>query len=173
MQITVSNMQTEVPIAATKFRRTIEKLATQVFVNLLDRLPAHLVEQELREMQSRGFLSVTLVSNQKIRGLNKKWRRIDKVTDVLSFALTVEDRESFEFAMSLPSMPIDLGDVIIAAPRASSQAIDFGHSLDRELYFLFVHGFLHVLGFDHMNKKDEKEMFGRQDEILHTVGITR
>jgi probable rRNA maturation factor len=70
-------------------------------------------------------------------------------------------------------MPIELGDVIISAPRASSQAIEFGHSLERELYFLFVHGFLHVLGFDHMTKKDEKEMFGRQNEVLLAVGITR
>jgi probable rRNA maturation factor len=173
MQITVSNIQTEVPVAATKFRRTIEKLAAQVFVNLLNRVPSHLAEQELREMQARGVLSVTLVSNQKIRGLNKKWRQKDKATDVLSFALAVEDRDSFEIALSLPAMPIELGDVIISAPRASSQANEFGHSLDRELYFLFVHGFLHVLGFDHMNKKEEKEMFGRQDEILHAVGITR
>jgi probable rRNA maturation factor len=173
MQISVSNIQTEVPITVAKFRRTIEKLATQVFVNLRERLPSHLVEQELLEMQARGVLSVALVSNQKIRSLNKKWRQKDKATDVLSFSFAVEDRDSFEFALSLPAMPIELGDVIISAPRASSQAIEFGHSLERELYFLFVHGFLHVLGFDHMTKKDEKEMFGRQNEVLLAVGITR
>lgn len=173
MHITVSNTQTQVPISMTKFRRTVDKLSSQVFVNLHSHLPKHLSAPELTEMESRGNLSVVLVSNQKIFSLNKKWRQKEKATDVLSFSFAVEDRESFQFALSLPSMPIELGEVIISAPRARSQAVDYGHSLDRELYFLFVHGFLHVLGFDHMTKKEEKEMFARQQQVLLTAGITR
>ena len=173
MQITVSNMQTQVQIAPQKFRKTVEKLSAQVFINLHDRLPAHLIDSELAEMESRGALSVSLVSNQKIRALNKKWRQKESATDVLSFSLAVEDPDAFKFAMAVPEMPIELGDVIISAPRALSQSIEYGHSFERELYFLFVHGLLHVLGFDHMTKKDEKEMFARQDEILLAVGITR
>lgn len=173
MQITVSNIQTKVPIKAARFRSTITRLAAEVFSNLRQRIPSHLAEQQLRDLEERGVLSVTLVSNQKIRSLNRKWRHKDQATDVLSFSLAVEDPDAFEFALAFEGMPIELGDVIISAPKACSQANDFGHSLDRELYFLFVHGFLHVLGFDHMTKKDEKEMFGRQDQILLAMGITR
>jgi probable rRNA maturation factor len=173
MQITVSNSQTQVPIALTKFQRRIKELASQVFSNLRTRLPAHISRSELDEMEKRGTLSVVLVSNQKIYSLNKHWRQKDKATDVLSFSFAVEDRDSFEFALAVPSMPIELGEIIISAPKARSQAQDYGHSLDRELYFLFVHGLLHVMGFDHMTKKEEKEMFGRQHEVLLALGITR
>ena len=173
MHITICNEQKQVPLSTTKLKRTIEKLSTAIFANLRARRPKHLSELEILEMEKRGNLSVAIVSNQKIYSLNKKWRQKDKATDVLSFSFAVEDRDAFEFAMSLPSLPIELGEVIISAPRARSQAMDYGHGLDRELYFLFVHGFLHVLGFDHLTKSQEKEMFGRQDEILHQVGITR
>ena len=173
MHITICDTQKQVPIGATKFRRMVEKLAAQVFVNLRSRLPKHLTKEQLSELEKRGNLSIALVSNQKIYSLNKKWRQKDKATDVLSFSFAVEDKEAFEVAMSLPSLPIELGEVIISAPRAKAQAVEYGHSLDRELYFLFVHGFLHVLGFDHLTKSQEKEMFGRQDEILLQVGITR
>jgi probable rRNA maturation factor len=173
MQITVSNSQQQVPIAMKRFTRTLENLADEVFANLMRRRPAHLTAEQLKELKNRGTLSVSIVSNQKIFSLNKKWRQKAKATDVLSFSLAVEDTEAFEFQLGLPGFPIELGEVIISAPRARTQARDYGHSIDRELYFLFVHGFLHVLGFDHMTKRDEKDMFGRQDEVLAKLRILR
>ncbi|HEY9755315.1 MAG TPA: rRNA maturation RNase YbeY [Oculatellaceae cyanobacterium] len=173
MQITVSNSQNQVPIPIKKFSKTIESLAEEVFANLRRRLPAHLTAEQLKELKSRGTLSVSLVSNQKIFSLNKKWRQKAKATDVLSFSLAVDDTDTFEFQLGLPGFPIELGEVIISAPRAKTQARDYGHSLERELYFLFVHGFLHVLGFDHITKRDEIDMFGRQDEVLAKLGIVR
>ena len=156
-----------------KFSKTVENLADEVFANLSRKKPAHLTAEQLRELKNRGTLSVSIVSNQKIYSLNKKWRQKAKATDVLSFSLAVEDTDTFEFQLALPGFPIELGEVTISAPRAKTQARDYGHSLERELYFLFVHGFLHVLGFDHMTKRDEKDMFGRQDEVLAKLGIVR
>jgi probable rRNA maturation factor len=113
------------------------------------------------------------VSNQKIQSLNKKWRQRNSATDVLSFSLLVEDEDSLVFALMIKDMPLDLGEIVISAPRARMQADQYGHSFDREMAFLFVHGFLHVLGFDHMTAREEKEMFGRQNEILLNAGFPR
>jgi probable rRNA maturation factor len=173
MQITVSNSQTQVPIAQKKFSQAVEQISAEVFANLLLRLPKHLTAEQLTAMRQRGSLSVTLVSNQKIFSLNKRWRQKAKATDVLSFSLAVEDDDALAFALNFSDLPIELGEVVISAPRARTQARDYGHSLERELCFLFVHGLLHVLGFDHETKRDEKEMFGRQDEVLGKLGIVR
>jgi probable rRNA maturation factor len=90
----------------------------------------------------------------------------DAPTDVLSFPLELEEPP-------LPDLPWEVGEVIISAERAQEQAIEYQHTLERELCFLFVHGLLHVLGFDHMEPGDEKDMFSRQKEILHAAGIQR
>ena len=110
--------------------------------------------------------SVILVDNDYIHKLNKEYRNIDRVTDVISFAL--EDEESF------PALETKfLGDIYISIDKAKSQAIEYGHSFKRELCFLAVHGFLHINGYDHMNKDDEKIMFNLQEEILNEAKITR
>ena len=110
--------------------------------------------------------SIIIVDNKKIRKINKEYRNIDKETDVISFAL--EDDETF---INIPVRI--LGDIYISIDKAKLQAEEYGHSLKRELAFLTVHGMLHLLGFDHMNKEDEKVMFKKQDEILNELEITR
>lgn len=110
--------------------------------------------------------NIIIVDNTKIHELNKDYRGIDRVTDVITFAL--EDNKDF---------PIEntriLGDIYISLDKARSQAIEYGHSFLRELSFLTIHGFLHLLGYDHMNKKDEEIMFSKQEDILNEYGITR
>ena len=110
--------------------------------------------------------NIILTNNEYIHKLNKEYRNIDRETDVITFAL--EDDELF------PEMENRvLGDIYISIDKARSQAEEYGHSFKRELCFLAVHGFLHLLGYDHMVEEDEKIMFNLQEEILNEAKITR
>ncbi|MDZ5712206.1 rRNA maturation RNase YbeY [Jeotgalibacillus haloalkalitolerans] len=116
--------------------------------------------------------SISFVTNEQIRVINKDYRGKDKPTDVISFAL--EEMTEEEMAvMPAADMPRMLGDIIISVEKAKEQAEDYGHSFSRELGFLALHGFLHLLGYDHMTEQDEAAMFGRQDEILKGFGLSR
>lgn len=120
---------------------------------------------ELEGLDNLEF-NIILVDNNYIHELNKNYRGIDRETDVITFAL--EDSKDF--------VDIDsrvLGDIYISLDKAHSQAIEYGHSFTRELCFLAVHGFLHLLGYDHMNIEDEKIMFARQELILDACQITK
>lgn len=110
--------------------------------------------------------NVIIVDNKKIREINKEYRNIDKETDVISFALEDEKEIRCEYIRML-------GDIYISLDKAKSQAREYNHSLKRELCFLTTHGFLHLLGYDHMNKDDEEIMFKLQDEILDNYGVER
>ena len=109
--------------------------------------------------------NVIFVNNDYIHELNKNYRNIDRETDVITFAL--EDDKTFN--------PVErvLGDIYISIDKAKSQSEEYGHSLKRELCFLAVHGMLHLLGYDHMEKEEEKVMFKLQEEILDEMGIKR
>lgn len=110
--------------------------------------------------------SIIIVDNKRIHEINKEYRGIDRPTDVISFAL--ED--------SIDAVPENyriLGDIYISIDKVREQATEYGHSETRELCFLAVHGFLHLLGYDHMKPDEEKIMFARQEEILNGFGITR
>ena len=110
--------------------------------------------------------SVIIVDNKRIHEINKEYRGIDRPTDVISFAL--EDNEEIEFDHYRV-----LGDIYISIDKVRDQASEYGHSEKRELAFLTVHGFLHLLGYDHMKKEEEEIMFAKQEEILNGFGITR
>ena len=112
------------------------------------------------------IFNVIIVDNDEIHELNKKYRNIDRPTDVISFAL--EDDDTF---IKLPQRV--LGDIYISIDMAIKQANEYGHSLLRELSFLSVHGLLHLLGYDHMDSNEEKIMFELQERILNAYGIKR
>ncbi|MFJ7854261.1 rRNA maturation RNase YbeY [Peribacillus frigoritolerans] len=116
-------------------------------------------------------LSVTFVDNDRIREINKEYRHKDSATDVISFALEEMGEDEVEIVGA--EMPRMLGDIIISIERTKEQAEEYGHSFERELGFLALHGFLHLLGFDHMNEEDEKVMFTKQKEILEEYGLSR
>ncbi|MGK0554431.1 rRNA maturation RNase YbeY [Macrococcus capreoli] len=120
-------------------------------------------------IEEEAEVAVSFVDEAEIQQINKTYRNKDSVTDVISFALEEGEDEDFE----MPDAPRVLGDIIICVKRAEEQAEEYGHSFERELGFLSVHGLLHLLGYDHMNEADEKKMFGRQDEILNAYGLTR
>lgn len=113
-------------------------------------------------------LSITLTDDENIHALNKKFRGIDRATDVLSFAF----RESDEPAIIGADFDI-LGDVIISLERAKFQAEEFGHSFLREVIFLEVHGLLHLLGYDHIDDDERREMETEQKFIMERLGIGR
>lgn len=112
------------------------------------------------------IFNIIIVDNEYIHKLNKEYRGIDRPTDVISFAL--EDNSDFE----LEGIRV-LGDIYISIDKVYEQAEAYGHSNLREICFLMIHGFLHLLGYDHMEPEDEKVMFGKQEEILSEFGITR
>lgn len=109
-------------------------------------------------------LSLTLVDNNKIQEINRDYRSLDEVTDVISFAIM----DDLEFEI-IEGMEIDLGDIFISVDRANTQAEDLNQSLEKELEFLFVHGVLHLFGYDHMNKEDEEIMFDLQRKIINEI----
>ena len=131
--------------------------------NYLDKVIKRVLKHE---HVKNAYFGIIFVDLKEIQRINKEYRGIDKVTDVISFAL--ED--------SIDNINMDiriLGDIYICIPKMMEQASTYGHSIKRELSFLTVHGLLHLLGYDHMNKEDEKEMFGLQELILNEAGITR
>ncbi|MDF2698546.1 MAG: rRNA maturation RNase YbeY [Haloplasmataceae bacterium] len=113
-------------------------------------------------------VSVVFVSKERIQQINKDYRNIDKVTDVISFALLDSDDEIVE-----KELITTLGDIFICIDKAILQAEDYGHSLEREIGFLACHGLLHLLGFDHNNEEDEIKMFTKQDDILNSINLKR
>lgn len=140
-----------------------------------------LVDEEIEELSNlKEFLykvcndekldnvmfNVIIVDDEKIHEINKEYRGIDRPTDVISFAL--EDDKTFN-----RSDIRVLGDIYISLDKVKSQSNEYGHSFKRELYFLALHGLLHLLGYDHMTKEDEKVMFDKQEEVLSRYGIER
>ena len=112
-----------------------------------------------------SVMSVIIVDNEEIHRINKEYRGIDRETDVISFAL--EEGEKIDEPYKT------LGDIYISIDKVYEQAKEYGHSVKRELFFLVTHGFLHLLGYDHMNKEDEEKMFSLQEEILDSYGVKR
>lgn len=115
---------------------------------------------ETLKLEDEYNVSVILCGPVTIRRINREYRNNDSITDVISFALLDDDQEA------VYDEGIELGDIFINRNRVLSQAKDYGHSIKREFVFLFVHGLLHLFGYDHMNKEDEKRMFALQKEII-------
>lgn len=113
-----------------------------------------------------SIFTIIFVTKEEIHELNKQYRGVDRVTDVISFAL--EDAHD----VSLTDVRV-LGDIYICIDRMKEQALEYGHSETRELSFLTVHGLLHLLGYDHQTKEEEEVMFGLQRKILSDLNINR
>ncbi len=125
------------------------------------------IKNTLKEEKiKKAIFSITFVGEKEIQEINKNYRGIDRVTDVISFA--------FEEAKNYQNKGIRmLGEIYICIPRMEEQAISYGHSSKRELSFLVVHGLLHLLGYDHQTKEEESIMFDKQELILNATNIKR
>ena len=113
-------------------------------------------------------IDVSLVDDETIHQINRDYRNVDRVTDVISFAFN-DDKDPNDQINSLDVQKM-LGEILICLPQAKRQAAEIGNSLERELSFLFTHGLLHLLGYDHMTPEDEAIMFPLQEKILSLVG---
>lgn len=151
MNLLIENEQTTIPIPET-------------LINLLETAIVKTLQEE--NITEEVEISMLIVEDQAIQTMNKAYRSKDQVTDVLSFPMFEPD-EAIK--------PGDLlGDIVIAAPRASEQALEYGHSFEREMCFLTVHSMLHLLGYDHeLSEEDEVLMVEKQEKILTSMGLTR
>lgn len=123
---------------------------------------------EVEELQNtKLYINVILTIPRVIREINKKYRNIDKETDVLSFPMFEKDeiRDVVEEEV--------LGDIIISVDRVKEQAEEYGHSFERELSYMLVHGFYHLMGEDHIEEDDKKVMREKEEKVLNILGITR
>jgi probable rRNA maturation factor len=119
-----------------------------------------LIRKIFKTIEDEKKMHIIFVDNASIQSINKTYRNIDKPTDVISFPNDEEDDDS-------------LGDIFISIEKAIEQASDYGHSFEREIGFLSVHGYLHLKGYDHHTKEEEKVMFTLQEEILKKANLTR
>lgn len=142
--------------------QTAPHFAKKVDVELLRRVAAGALHRE--GVEGEVALSVAITDDEAVRGLNQRFRDVDAPTDVLAFGSGEEN----DF-VTAPGEPAYLGDVIISYPRAVAQAEEQGHSVDRELALLTVHGVLHLLGYDDVDEVERTEMWVRQNEILSLV----
>ena len=130
------------------------------------------LDECFREEKLEGknlYVNVVLTNAQNIKVINKEHRGIDKETDVLSFPMF--EREDLE-NIQLENEDV-LGDMVISIERVEEQAKEYGHSFERELSYMVVHSFYHLLGYDHMNDEDKKEMRKKEENILNKLNITR
>lgn len=123
--------------------------------------------------RAKLYVSITLTNQVNIKKLNKKYRNIDKETDVLSFPMF--EQQELEKIIKRKSNIVEdtLGDIIISIPRVEEQAREYNHSFERELAYMVVHGFYHLMGYDHIEEKDKEKMRSKEEKILQDLSITR
>ena len=129
-------------------------------------------EEKLKKLNL--YISVTLTTPEEIRKLNSEYRNIDKETDVLSFPM-FEKSEIDEIVKKQIKSPVEetIGDIVISIQRVQEQAVEYGHSFERELSYMLVHGFYHLMGYDHIEEEDKKRMRPKEEKILNELKILR
>ena len=142
-----------------EYAELIEKVAKQAFkIEKIDKLNL--------------YINVILTNPINIKNTNKKYRNIDRETDVLSFPM-FEKEEINNMIENGNKIEDTLGDVMISIPRVSEQAIEYGHSFERELSYMLIHGFYHLMGYDHMEEEEKKVMRKKEEVVLNSLNITR
>lgn len=129
--------------------------------------------QEEKLENSKLYITVTFTNPENIQDINKNYRNIDKPTDVLSFPMF--QRKEIEQKIKDNNFNHEdiLGDIIISIPKVEEQAKEYGHSFERELSYMLVHGFYHLMGYDHIEEEDKKEMREKEENILSILNISR
>lgn len=125
---------------------------------------------EVEELSSKYlYVNVILTNPENIQRLNKQYRNIDKATDVLSFPM-FEKEELVNFKSNVKEV---LGDIVISLEKVEEQAKEYGHSFERELAYMVVHGFYHIIGYDHIEEEDKKVMRAKEEYVLEKLNIQR
>lgn len=161
MSVLIDNRQEKVAVD-----KAIETMVEKVVESVLN----------YEECEEEYEVSISFVDNEEMRSLNSEYRGIDTETDVLSFPMLEFSEEEFEEEdedAEYIDEEIALGDIVISMEKALEQSEEYGHSFNRELAFLLVHGMLHLLGYDHEDETAEKEMFDKQETILKEMNLIR
>ena len=129
--------------------------------------------QEENLDKTKLYIEITLTNPKNIRSINKKFRNIDKETDVLSFPMF--EKEEIEEGIKNNTFNIEdvLGSIVVSIKRVEEQAKEYGHSFERELSYMIVHGFYHLMGYDHMQDEEKEQMRAKEENILNKLKITR
>ena len=143
----------------SKYIGLIEKVIGQAFL-----------EEKINNINI--YINVILTNPENIKSINKQYRDIDKETDVLSFPM-FEKEEIEQMKKSGNDIQEPLGDIIISIPRVEEQAKEYGHSFERELSYMLIHGFYHLMGYDHIDDNDKKQMRKKEEVVLNKLNITR
>ncbi len=143
-----------------EYEETIKKVLTKCF-------------EEENLQNSKLYITVTLTTPENIKEINKEYRNIDRATDVLSFPMFEKD----ELEEKIKNNDFDhedvLGDLVISIEKVKEQAEEYGHSFERELSYMLVHGFYHLMGYDHIKEEDKKKMRPKEEKILNDLKILR
>lgn len=129
--------------------------------------------EEEKIVDSKMSITVTFTNPTNIRELNKNYRNIDKETDVLSFPMYEKEELEKMIAKNEFLHEDVLGDIVISIERVKEQAKEYGHSFKRELSYMLVHGFYHLMGYDHIEEEDKKEMRKKEEKILEILNILK
>ena len=142
------------------YEKTVEKVLHKCF-------------EEEGLLDSKLIITITFTTPEDIRKINKKYRKIDKATDVLSFPMF--EKEEFDEKIKNKDFLYEdvLGDIIISIEKVKEQAEEYGHSFERELSYMLVHGFYHLMGYDHIEEEDKKVMRPKEEKILSELKIIR
>ncbi len=143
----------------TEYVNIIKKVIEQAFL-----------EEEIDKINL--YINIILTNPENIRKINNKYRKIDKETDVLSFPM-FEKQEIKERMKENNPIEDVLGDVVISVQRVKEQAEEYGHSFERELAYMLIHGFYHLMGYDHIEEKDKMEMREKEEKVLNKLNISR
>lgn len=145
------------------------------YKNIIEKVVKTCFEEE-KLLNTNLYLNVILTNPETIRETNKKYREIDKETDVLSFPMfQKEELERLIEDSKKHEQPVEdvLGDIMVSIPKVIEQADEYGHSVERELAYMIVHGFYHVMGYDHIKEEDKVIMRPKEEYILNKLNITR
>ena len=143
-----------------EYEKIIEKVLSKCF-------------EEEKMKDSKLYITITLTTPEYIRKINKEYRNVDKATDVLSFPMFEQDELDLKIKNKDFEHEDVLGDIIISIEKVKEQAKEYGHSFERELSYMVVHGFYHLMGYDHIEEEDKKVMRPKEDKILDELKIGR
>lgn len=141
------------------------------YENLINNVLKKAFEEE-KLNETNIYINIILTNSKNIKETNKKYRDIDKETDVLSFPMFEKD-EIEDLKNNANLIPEVLGDIMISIERVEEQAKEYGHSFERELSYMLIHGFYHLMGYDHIVEEDKQEMRTKEEHVLNLLNITR
>ena len=142
------------------------------YEKIIDKVLSKCFEEE-NLLDSKLYITVTLTNPENIKKINKEYRNIDRATDVLSFPMFEKDELEEKIEKKEFKYEDVLGDLIISVEKVREQAIEYGHSFERELSYMLVHGFYHLMGYDHIKEEDKRKMRPKEEKILNDLNILR